>query len=61
MEMAKTIPLKRLAFELYEISTLLQHNFQELINLENTYDITLDQQIEKAKLIDTIAKLILKL
>jgi hypothetical protein len=61
MEMAKTIPMKRLAFELDEVSTLLHYNFQELINLENTYDITISQQIEKARLIDTIGKLILKL
>lgn len=61
MEMAKTIPMKRLAFELDEISTLLHYNFQELIKLEYTQNITISQQIEKARLIDTIGKLILKL
>jgi hypothetical protein len=61
MEMAKTIPLKRLAFELDEISTLLHYNFQELINLEFKGNLTIDEKNEKARIIDTIGKLILKL
>jgi hypothetical protein len=61
MELAKTIPIKRLAFELDEVSTLLHYNFQELINLEFKENLTSDEKIEKARLIDTIGKLILKL
>ena len=58
---ANTPKLEQLAYNLDTISTLLHYNFQELIKLENTYHLTIDEQIVKAKLIDTIGKLILKL
>jgi hypothetical protein len=61
MEMAKTIPMKRLAFELDEVSELLRDNYQLLINLEFKNNLTIDEKNEKARLIDIIAKLILKL
>jgi hypothetical protein len=61
MELAKTIPMKRLAFELDEVSELLRDNYQLLINLEFKNNLTIDEKNEKARLIDIIAKLILKL
>jgi hypothetical protein len=58
---ANTPQLERLALELERTSSMIYFNFDLLLKLEAKNNLTVQDKIVKGKLIDTIAKLILKL
>jgi hypothetical protein len=60
-QIANTPQLERIATELERTSSKLYFSFELLLKLESQHTLTVQDEIVKAKLLDSIGKLILKL